>query len=278
MTTPETISGQVLEAETGLDYFGARYYSGAMGRFTSPDPLPWWNWQRSGQEEDRRQFEAYISNPQSWNMYAYVDNNPLSHTDPTGMNACGTSDDSSCTVTVTITSRSKDAAGNYNDDFTGVKNQKNYNAVAVVSVNGKQGGTFLVKTTPSADRFATLANGTYSATLTTHSGHPALRLQPTTAVPTALANPSRQDGAWLAQGILVHRAGVDNFTGIGRNGRAVSEGCQVVCTSQYPDFLRATGINPEAGSPQRHFTVDVFTEQNRTPIGIRIPFFPFDQK
>jgi RHS repeat-associated protein len=26
------------DAETGLDYFGARYFSGAQGRFTSPDP------------------------------------------------------------------------------------------------------------------------------------------------------------------------------------------------------------------------------------------------
>ena len=27
------------DAETGLDYFGARYMSSAQGRFTSPDPL-----------------------------------------------------------------------------------------------------------------------------------------------------------------------------------------------------------------------------------------------
>jgi hypothetical protein len=24
----------------GLDYFAARYFSGALGKFTSPDPLP----------------------------------------------------------------------------------------------------------------------------------------------------------------------------------------------------------------------------------------------
>jgi uncharacterized protein RhaS with RHS repeats len=53
-----------------LDYFGARYYSGAQGRFSSPDPLlnsgrPW--------------------EPQSWNRYAYTLNNPLRYTDPTGL-------------------------------------------------------------------------------------------------------------------------------------------------------------------------------------------------
>jgi RHS repeat-associated protein len=56
------------DAETGLDYFGARYYSGAQGRFISPDPV-------SGK----------ISNPQSFNAYSYSWNNPLRYTDPTGM-------------------------------------------------------------------------------------------------------------------------------------------------------------------------------------------------
>jgi RHS repeat-associated protein len=47
---------------TGLDYFGARYMSAAQGRFTSPDPLL-----SSGRPWD----------PQSWNRYSYVLNNPL---------------------------------------------------------------------------------------------------------------------------------------------------------------------------------------------------------
>jgi RHS repeat-associated protein len=54
----------------GLDYFGARYFSAAQGRFTSPDPL-----MASGK----------ASNPQSWNRYAYVFNNPLRHVDPDGL-------------------------------------------------------------------------------------------------------------------------------------------------------------------------------------------------
>jgi RHS repeat-associated protein len=31
-------TGKERDAETGLDYFGARYFSSAQGRFTSPDP------------------------------------------------------------------------------------------------------------------------------------------------------------------------------------------------------------------------------------------------
>jgi RHS repeat-associated protein len=56
--------------ETGLDYFGARYYSGAQGRFTSPDPL---------------YFQAeMLSDPQRFNLYAYTRNNPLKFVDSTG--------------------------------------------------------------------------------------------------------------------------------------------------------------------------------------------------
>jgi RHS repeat-associated protein len=59
--------------ETGLDYFGARYYSGAMGRFSSPD---------SGVDQ-------HPINPQTWNLYSYVRNNPLILVDPDGNYACG---------------------------------------------------------------------------------------------------------------------------------------------------------------------------------------------
>lgn len=57
---------------TGLDYFGARYFSGALGRFTSPDEVF---------------ADQQPGDPQSWNLYAYVRNNPLRYTDPTGMSA-----------------------------------------------------------------------------------------------------------------------------------------------------------------------------------------------
>jgi RHS repeat-associated protein len=64
-------TGKERDQESGNDYFGARYYASSMGRFVSPDP--------------QGNSYADFSNPQSWNMYGYVLNNPLKFTDPTGM-------------------------------------------------------------------------------------------------------------------------------------------------------------------------------------------------
>jgi len=80
-------TGKERDAESGLDFFIARYYSSNLGRFLSPDeftggaavvnspndplplgPLPY----------------ADISNPQSLNKYTYTYNNPIVYVDPSG--------------------------------------------------------------------------------------------------------------------------------------------------------------------------------------------------
>jgi RHS repeat-associated protein len=63
-------TGKERDAETGLDFFGARYYSGAQGRFTSVDPVAL--------------SSKKIVDPQQLNMYAYARNNPLKYVDPNG--------------------------------------------------------------------------------------------------------------------------------------------------------------------------------------------------
>jgi RHS repeat-associated protein len=67
-------TGKERDQESGLDYFGARYYASSMGRFMSPD------W--AAQEEPVPY--AVLGDPQSLNLYSYVRNNPLSHADPDG--------------------------------------------------------------------------------------------------------------------------------------------------------------------------------------------------
>lgn len=50
---------------------GARYYGSMQGRFTSVDP-------------DNYQAMRDLSDPQSWNAYVYVNNNPLLRVNPDG--------------------------------------------------------------------------------------------------------------------------------------------------------------------------------------------------
>ena len=72
--TPK-FTGQDRDTDTGLDFFQARYMGTPQGRFTSPDP--------AGNSV------ADPSNPQSWNMYSYVWNNPLALVDPSGLDPSG---------------------------------------------------------------------------------------------------------------------------------------------------------------------------------------------
>jgi RHS repeat-associated protein len=73
--------------ETGLDYFGARYYASLQGRFTGVDPYDV-NFERQNTadpEEASALLRNYISQPQHWNRFAYALNNPLRYVDPDGL-------------------------------------------------------------------------------------------------------------------------------------------------------------------------------------------------
>jgi RHS repeat-associated protein len=64
----------------GQDYANARYYNNNFGRFWSPDP--------SGR------IAANPADPTSWNRYAYVSDDPINKTDPSGF--CSPQDDPPC--------------------------------------------------------------------------------------------------------------------------------------------------------------------------------------
>ena len=65
-------TGYQRDNEAGLDYAQARYYASTQARFTSPDPLL---------------SSGHTTDPQSWNRYTYCLNNPMTLTDPAGMEA-----------------------------------------------------------------------------------------------------------------------------------------------------------------------------------------------
>src|SRR6266508_304641 len=85
-STRQKFTGYEHDDETGLDFAQARYYASVQGRFTSVDPL---------------MASATVRNPQTWNRYAYVLNNPLALVDPDGMKEISVEDcrkDSKCIV------------------------------------------------------------------------------------------------------------------------------------------------------------------------------------
>jgi RHS repeat-associated protein len=81
-------AGKIRDTETGNDYFGARYYTGSVSRFMSPDwsakaePVPY----------------AKLGDPQTLNLYAYVGNNPLSRVDVDGHIGLGAGGFEDCNV------------------------------------------------------------------------------------------------------------------------------------------------------------------------------------
>jgi RHS repeat-associated protein len=67
LTTDYGYTGQRNEAGLGLMDYGARFYDPTLGRFVSADTIV-----------------PEPANPQDWNRFAYVSNNPLKYVDPSG--------------------------------------------------------------------------------------------------------------------------------------------------------------------------------------------------
>jgi RHS repeat-associated protein len=67
-------TGKERDSESGLDHFGARHYASTVGRFMVPD------WEAKPTDVPY----ATFANPQSLNLYSYVQNNPTTLGDPDG--------------------------------------------------------------------------------------------------------------------------------------------------------------------------------------------------
>ena len=113
--------------ETGLDYFLARYNSSTQGRFTSPDEF----WK-----------DSQVGDPQSWNKYAYVRNNPLMYIDPAGEKATVTiqTDEKNKTGKIIV----KATIGLWTSSKTGVSKEAMQKAVQEYKTNieGAWSGTY----------------------------------------------------------------------------------------------------------------------------------------
>jgi len=69
----QRFTGYEKDVETELDFAEARMYQNKHGRFTAADPLL---------------SSTSLSNPQTFNRYVYVGNNPINITDPLGLKWC----------------------------------------------------------------------------------------------------------------------------------------------------------------------------------------------
>jgi RHS repeat-associated protein len=139
-------SGKERDSETGLDYFGARYYGSTMGRFLTPDPL-------AGHTED----------PQTLNRYSYVRNNPLTLTDPTGLDfylGCEKQSDSCQKVSGNLVQgqyvnqngqqvfqATVVTSASLQDTSSGNTATVNQNGVQITTANGTAQGVFISGTT-----------------------------------------------------------------------------------------------------------------------------------
>jgi RHS repeat-associated protein len=120
--TENHFTGKERDAESGNDYFGARYYNSATGRWLSPDwsasvePVPY----------------ASLGNPQTLNLYGYALNNPLGNVDVDGHDGCTVEGVAECTFALNNENSTKDPSAEEQ------QTDKMFNAVGQQQNNGQK--------------------------------------------------------------------------------------------------------------------------------------------
>ena len=230
-----SFNAKELDEETGMYYYEARYYKPPV--FTSRDPM----------------FEKYF-----WmTPYAYCANNPVKYVDPDGEAWKPTFNEETGEYTGY---QWIDPKYSYNSDGTlkdglyeqaiffsenGTYNpESKYNIGSSTATVYKSDGTtetFDACTHPSSSSYATVPAGIYEATVGLHNGkYTALRMGDvggSQKIELGKENPAYSDGRTYAIGINAHKSGINNFTGIGRDGRPVSKGCLLIDRNRWSEFI-----------------------------------------
>lgn len=254
--------------------FDARMYYPALCRFMTMDPL----------------CEKYYST----SPYAYCNNNPVKYVDPDGESWRLTYDKIEGEVIFTgyewvDEDKSYDVDGNllqglyaqaifFSDNKTFDKDN-GYNigsSTATVYLADGTTETYAACTNPSGSDYATVPEGTYHAKVGMHKGaYTALRMEDTDGsgrIELGYENPAYTDGRTYAAGINIHKPGINNLTGVGRNKNPISAGCLLVDINSWNRF-----IGHFEAEDQKNNTVSVTVSRSLSePVNVnRLPAFNF---
>jgi RHS repeat-associated protein len=153
---PFRYTGRRYDAETGLYYYRARYYDADLGRFLQVDPV------------------GYAD---QWNLYAYVGNNPLNATDPTGMYVCADSGGAEVSCSQEITQAAEDIhAASESEDSSEAARESLAAISSLLGAEGEENGVVLVAggNTGGSDATADVASdGTVTIQIGAHLDNPA---------------------------------------------------------------------------------------------------------
>ena len=226
---------------TGWLDFGARQYDSFLGRWTTVDPLA----------------EKYPG----ISPYSYCAGNPINFVDPDGCswepkydnNGSITGyqwipESSSYNSDGTLKSGLYEQAIYFSDNST-FDSKSKFNigsSTAYVYLKDGQIQEFAACTVPSDEKYAMVPAGQYEALVGTHNGssssYTALKMfdvgknLKNNTIHLDHPNPAHPNLNYI-QGADIHKAGLNNLTGMTRDGNAISKACFLIDRSRWDEFM-----------------------------------------